>query len=587
MAKLNWDAMYELAKIYYEKNNNLKIPATFITTDGYTYNESGIKLGRWICNLRTSYKNQKLTNDKIEKLNEIGMIWRIEFNYWEDMYILAQNYYNYHKNLKIEKNFKTIDGHTYDDNGIKLGLWINKQRVLYKNKKLSQGKVKKLNEIKMIWNMEKNAWDKMYDLAAIYYFHHHNLQIPRDFKTKNGYTYDENGIKLGIWISNQRQIYSAKDRKTKRKYKTLTPRQICLLEQIGMIWDASVDYEQKWDEMYKLALKYYKYHKDLNIPVNFKTIDGIKYSKNGVNLGSWINKQRLAHRLRINGKKEKGLVPLSDERTKLLEEIGMIWDVYDANWYQKYELAKKYYNKNGNLEVQTNFKTYNGIDYNEKGFNLYNWIKYQRRAYKEGNSSNLIAALSSEQIELLEEIGMVWENPKNPQIHWLKMYKLAYIYYENYGNLDIKGNFKTKNGIDYDKDGYSLGRWIRNQRENYKKINQNQNSPIKEEQIELLNEIGMIWQKQEIKPRFSKINPKSETLEDEELYKELIAKIRFLNIYKIPLVIENKPNPIFYMSEGELIKNYNMNIKELIDKYYSETQSTVVLKKIKEIVKNK
>lgn len=73
---------------------------------------------------------------------------------------------------------------------------------------------------------------------------------------------------------------------------------------------------------------------------------------------------------------------------------------------------------------------------------------------------------------------------------WMKKYELAKAYYEHYGDLNIHQDFYTKNGVDYDIDGVALGVWLNNQRCAYKRQGR---KFITEEQIRLLNEIGMIW----------------------------------------------------------------------------------------------
>ena len=49
------------------------------------------------------------------------------------------------------------------------------------------------------------TWMDKYELAKAYYEHNNNLEIPYNFKTKNGYEYDETGINLCGWIRKQRQ----------------------------------------------------------------------------------------------------------------------------------------------------------------------------------------------------------------------------------------------------------------------------------------------------------------------------------------------------------------------------------------------
>ena len=64
----NWNSFYEELINYKEKYYNLSIPRRFIT-------ENGCKLGIWVFNQRTSSKQGKMSEDKIQKLNDIGFIW--------------------------------------------------------------------------------------------------------------------------------------------------------------------------------------------------------------------------------------------------------------------------------------------------------------------------------------------------------------------------------------------------------------------------------------------------------------------------------------------------------------------------------
>ncbi len=52
---------------------------------------------------------------------------------------------------------------------------------------------------------------------------------------------------------------------------------------------------EKWLEKYNLALAYFKKNGNLDIPVNFKTNDGIHYDENGIQLGQWLSTQKKIH----------------------------------------------------------------------------------------------------------------------------------------------------------------------------------------------------------------------------------------------------------------------------------------------------
>ena len=233
------------------------------------------------------------------------------------------------------------------------------------------------------------TWMDKYELAKAYYEHNNNLEIPLSFKTNNGYEYDENGINLGDWINTQRKAYKG------RGCSKITEEQIRLLEEIGMIFDV---YGAKWKEKYELAKAYYEYNNNLEIPRSFKTNNGYEYDENGINLGDWINTQRKAY-------KGRGCSKITEEQIRLLEEIGMIFDVYGAKWKEKYELAKAYYEHNNNLEIPKGFRTNNGYEYDQNGINLNTWVKNQRRSYSGGEGNSKI---TEEKIRLLEEIGIIW-----------------------------------------------------------------------------------------------------------------------------------------------------------------------------------
>ena len=91
-------------------------------------------------------------------------------------------------------------------------------------------------------NNTKESWMYKYSLAKVYFEHHGNLEIPCSYKTLNGYEYTEEGIALGIWITNQRQAY--KGHNTQK----ITETQIKLLEEIRIKWFLKVGTDKKSQE---------------------------------------------------------------------------------------------------------------------------------------------------------------------------------------------------------------------------------------------------------------------------------------------------------------------------------------------------
>ncbi len=224
-----WLKNYELAKKYYNYYGNLNVYQKFKTSDGYTEDKNGANLGGWILRQRQNY--EMLSDERKQKLNEIGFVLNVYDENWSKNYELAKKYYEHHCDLLIPNKFKTSDGYTYDENGVRLGEWINSQRNTYKT--LSRKRKQKLGEIGFVLSAFDESWLKNYELAKKYYEHHGDLLIPVKFKTNDGCTYDESGVKLGNWIMNQRH-----------GHKKLSEERKTLLSSIGMIWNIKKNKEK-------------------------------------------------------------------------------------------------------------------------------------------------------------------------------------------------------------------------------------------------------------------------------------------------------------------------------------------------------
>ncbi len=498
--------------------------------------------------------------------------------------------------------FKTLDGIHYDENGECLGSWIQAQRQAKKKGKISDARKKDLDKIGMVWSRIGNkdyipsSWMKNYELAKNFHDEYKNLRIQQNFKTLDGIHYDENGINLGSWIQTQRQIHNGK---IKNK---LNQKQIDLLEDIGMNWKGVLNghvtkhvgkhnISSAWMNFYELAKKYREAHGDLVIIKTFKTNDGIHYDENGKHLGEWIRTQRKAR------KGTKG--SLSQEQIDLLDDIDMIWSIRprknqvtqqeqikptftrnrtkkgknkvlkpnDSLWLDKYELCVNYSKKHGNLRMPKTFMTTDGIKFDKKGIRLGAWLATQRYFYNKGS-------LPEERKDLLDEIGMEWniyEKPnkksivkpeletidigetdeefyesiqKNPELAeciWVNSYKLAEKFYSFHHHLFVPLGFLTKDGNEYNPNGYDLGTWIEEQRKNKIK------GLLSPEKIALLDNLKMNWGKESYRYIFNsekkmydikKITPLNDT--DEQELIDSKEKVDFIETKEIVEPVDSK-----------------------------------------------
>ena len=293
-----WEKSYAAAVQYYLENHTLEIPVKYVTPDG-------MALGVWLGSQRAAYKEGVLTDAQIEKLEALGVDWTNRNDRkWQHRYELAVEYKKEHGSLAVPAQYRTEDG-------IWLGSWLSRQKqMLREGKKLSAGRRAALKElfkgekgrrlsapVPPACSVREQNWLDNYQSARLYAEKKGSLLVPA------GYV-DENGFRLGVWISNLRAA-----RKARPGSFQVTPEHIALLDAIGMQWDAR---EAKWAGAFRRAEEYCAAHGNLLVPVNYKTEDGFC-------LGDWV--RRMRENYACAEKK------LTSERIAKLEALGMVWVV--------------------------------------------------------------------------------------------------------------------------------------------------------------------------------------------------------------------------------------------------------------------
>ena len=424
----SWQRYFTALMEYRKEHGNLDVKANYVSP-------SGIKLGSWLSNLRTYRKNNiqspYLTQERIESLERLGMVWDVPDYLWERNYAACVEYHRTHGDLDIPFDYVTKEG-------LKLGAWIRNQRSARQGKgrsaRLNEEQIRRLDGIGMMWGTKYDrAWETGYTEAKAYVEAHKTLDVPTTYITASGY-------KLGRWIANQRAKGKEKLSLTRQKR----------LDAIGMIWEK----QNSWETRYKLAAEYFAEHGNLRVPSQYKA--------DGVWLNKWLNEQRQIHLGKRKGKR------LSEEQICRLESVGMTWDVRDSQaWREQMDEASAFYKDNGNLDVPMGYVSPNG-----KRLDL--WISRQRKQRQNGN-------LTTEQIADLDALGMVWTVADS----WVVGYEYAKAFFDAKGHLAVPANYRCE-------DGYLLGRWIANQRSAYKGLGHHRK--LSKERIHRLEAIGMVWQ---------------------------------------------------------------------------------------------
>ena len=82
--------------------------------------------------------------------------------------------------------------------GFKLGSWQSTQRQNFKNGKLEQDRIKKLEEIGFVWELLEESFNQGFEETLRYKKQHGTANAPASYKTPDGFN-------LGSWQSNQRK----------------------------------------------------------------------------------------------------------------------------------------------------------------------------------------------------------------------------------------------------------------------------------------------------------------------------------------------------------------------------------------------
>ena len=433
-----WEKGFASAQKYRTEHGDLLVPVRYRDKNDFA-------LGEWIVYNRQRYLGGNLTQNRIERLEAIGMVWSTSNDLWEQNYAAATQYYLEHGDLEVPIKYET-------PSGFGLGVWLGAQRAAHKAGELPQEQVERLDALGMDWtNRNDRKWMSLYDVAAAYYHEHGNLNVPSEYVTPDG-------VLLGKWVARQRYAYLNPDRSSAR----VTPERKALLDKLGMVWEKY----DPWQERYDLALAYKTEHGDLEIPSVYKTADGVW-------LGSWVSRQRQA----LNS----GSSALSSERRKLLrilfkgerrpsDPAADHGTVREANWERNFRSAARYARKYKHLLVPASYVDSDGV-------RLGVWISNLRAARKNRPDSYQVTPAH---IKKLNSIGMVWDAR---DAKWGTAYQQAKAYYKAHGNLHAAANYKS------DETGFCLGDWLRRMRE----WDTAHDPKLTPERRAMLDKIGMEW----------------------------------------------------------------------------------------------
>ena len=101
--------------------------------------------------------------------------------------------------LVLLEQFKEREGHCnvphlHEEDGIKLGVWLNRLRQVRKGNKdgnLSSGQIERLENLGVVWDQLEDQWERNFALLEQFNGREGHYNVP--------HSHEEGGISLGTW----------------------------------------------------------------------------------------------------------------------------------------------------------------------------------------------------------------------------------------------------------------------------------------------------------------------------------------------------------------------------------------------------
>ena len=314
----------------------------------------GYKLGSWLANCKTKYRNGKLPQKHIRHFEKLGV--QLEkSDLWEERYQEMKAY--------LESNGITyIPKGAVSESGFDLYSWAADQRRAYKKGAISEEKKKKLDDLgypfkqtkaerserrKQPSEKQKQKWLENAEKVLTYIESH----TPDELRQNTEY----DGLNIYAWIKAQRKRFE--------DGKITDEQQIEIMQRI--LSGKALNKTSHWDLMYEAAVIFFAEH-------GFETAVPADIIVDGSSLKSWLNN-------------EKNIVwgnydtPRTAEQLEKLAKIGITPETknrLESIWDKQFERLREFVADNGRLPKVTRNRP--------DEFPIALWVSNQRKKYQQG-----------------------------------------------------------------------------------------------------------------------------------------------------------------------------------------------------------
>ncbi|KAL7541910.1 hypothetical protein ACHAXR_011358, partial [Thalassiosira sp. AJA248-18] len=178
----SWDEQFAALQRYKKEHGNCLVPNKY---------SDDPKLGRWVHNQRRDAKLGEMTDNRIARLQSIGFIFNLLEYIWDEQFAALQRYKNEHGHCLVPAKYSEDP---------QLGNWVIKQRANAKAGTLTDDRLKRLECIGFLFDVQDYIWDEQFAALQHYKNEHGNCLVPRRYSDHP---------KLGNWVNKQRSSAKA------------------------------------------------------------------------------------------------------------------------------------------------------------------------------------------------------------------------------------------------------------------------------------------------------------------------------------------------------------------------------------------
>jgi len=196
-SRASWESMYEALAVYQRVHGHCRVPRSSKDQPGLAY---------WVKRQRRARRGGKLSAERIRRLDELGFCWDAGGDaQWQSMYEALAAFQRAHGHCEVSSR-----------EGFHLKRWVATQRRARHARKLSAERVRRLDELVIVWNLHDEKWERMLAELVKYKNAHGNCDVPSGWPPNP---------KLAAWVSTQRHYI---------KTGTLPPHRRKRLKELGV-----------------------------------------------------------------------------------------------------------------------------------------------------------------------------------------------------------------------------------------------------------------------------------------------------------------------------------------------------------------